>query len=239
MVVRVRVGLISQTVRVAMERGLSAEAMSERLARVARRKAAEAAARNAAVMGRAVLYETVVDGVKGASEDAVKPDGVILHEFAGALWIEALRWMHEQIQAAAPVKSGRYRENIRIYADGAEVATVEAAAAATDVIFASTVAYARKIEGSKIPGYPKSPLSAQAPDGVFHAVAFLAAGRFGNAAAIKFTLADPEGGSNHLEQWAAGKSGARFYRGTKKRRRNLSRQGTRDRRVPAIIVRRR
>lgn len=222
--VRTRTTSIERTFKVLIDKRLDPEARSRRLAAVAREGLAAAQAQNAAVMGSVPAHETIVDGRPGAAEDSVAPDGIIVHEFTAALRAEVLRWLQATLRANAPALSGRFAESIAIYADGGMVDSPEAAAApeVEEVVFVSTVAYARKLEKGRSP---------QAPNGVFEAAAVMAARRFGNHAAFKFTFVAPLGGDTHLERWASGRSAVGG------RRRSPRRQALKDRRNPAIIVR--
>lgn len=236
MAVRTRVTSIARRLRVALDERTSGEARSRRLAEVSIAAAREAQQQNSALVGRTVDYETFVDGAKGASEYSVKPDGRIVHEFSDGLRVEVIRFILDQLRAHAPVLSGRYEREIRMYADGAEVKDPVVAARSDGTMFTVTVPYARKIEGNKIPGRKRAPLSAQAPEGVFAAVALLAQSRFGNSASIKFTLAMPSGGGTMLESWASTtkQTRSRWKAGVKQHERLRNEW---NRRQPAILLR--
>lgn len=228
MPVRTRVQAVDQIFKVLLDRTANPAAMSRQLASIAKTKAREAQAQNEKVTGQPSPYETIVDGRRGAQEESVLPEGRIIHEFSVGLKAEIIRNVYDMIQRHAPKLTGRYAQSVRIYADGAEVSDPSAAVNAEYVVLVSTVAYGRKIEKGQSP---------QAPAGVFHVAADEAAKRYGNVAAVKFTYASPTGGDTHLERWASGKDGGRLYRSTKKRKRNLSRQGDKDRRNPAVSIR--
>lgn len=60
---------------------LSGPAMSAILADAAREALADAERQNEAILGKAPPHTTTVDGNEGASEDQVRPDGIIVYEF--------------------------------------------------------------------------------------------------------------------------------------------------------------
>jgi hypothetical protein len=184
----------------------SPAARSARIADFAREQLAAAQATNAAALGFVPAHQTVVDGAAGISEDHVRPDGVIVYTFE--LLGELFAWISEQLRVHAPVRSGRFRDSFELFADGVLVDPAGEIPPAREYVFLSPLAYARKIEGSAV----RPPESRQAPDGVFEAVAALAAQRFGNQALIRFSFRAPLG-----EQLVSGKAG-------------------RDLRVPAIVV---
>lgn len=196
--------------------GLSGAAASKALAGFARTQIDAAEATNRAAIGRFVPYTTTVDGSTTTDLDRVRPDGTIVAEFD--LGSDLLIWIFEQLRAHAPVRSGRFRDSIKIFADGEEVDDPATATLADEVVFVTLVPYGRKIERGE---------SKSAPDGVFEAVASLASARYGNQARIKFSYREPTGGDSMLEQWAAPRAAAA---------RRPHRQHARDARQPAIIV---
>lgn len=185
----------------------STAARSARLADFAREQLADAQAVNRSALGFVPPHVTVVDGLAGASEDRVRPDGVIVYSFE--LLGDLFGWILGQLRAHAPVRSGAFRDSLQLFADGV---LVDPGAGeippAKEYVFLSPLPYARKIEGSGARG----PESRQAPDGVFEAVAALAAQRFGNQAQIRFSFRAPLG-----DRLISGKPGN-------------------DLRVPAIVV---
>ena len=166
----------------------SPAARSRALAAVAREELASAEEVNKVALGFVPSHSTVVDGVSGVPEDRVRPDGVIVYTFE--LQGELLTWIMDQLRTHAPVRSGRFRDSFELFADGQLVDPAAAIPPAAEYVFLSPLPYARKIEGS--PGRP--PESRQAPQGVFEAVAAMAASRFGNQARIRFSFAAPIGG---------------------------------------------
>lgn len=198
---------------------------SAAIATFARQALAEADATNTATAGHPVPHTTLVDGRQTEDLDTVKPDGTIIFDFGLDLQNDVIQWIYDQLRLHAPVRSGRFRSSITVYADGQEVQPGTKAPDAQDWIFLALVPYARKIEGGR-----KPPQSKQAPNGVFEVVAAMAAARFGNIAKVRFTYQNPIGGASDLETWAAKHSAA--MEGHKAQRR----QYDKDTRQPAVLV---
>lgn len=190
---------------------------SAMLADFAREQLAEAEQTNEAALGHVPAHQTFVDGRLGASEDSVKPDGVILYEFE--LTSDALTWISEQLAAASPVGSGSdrhaglYQHSHMLFADGVQVDPDGEIPGASEYVFVDSLPYSRKIEVGE---------SRQAPDGVYEAVATLAQQRFSKSLDIRFTYRAPENGVS-----SASSGGSR-------RRRRTSHAS--DSRQPAIVV---
>jgi hypothetical protein len=165
------------------------ETRSAMIAEFAREKLAEGEQINSQVLGRVPAHETFVDGRLGASEDSVRPDGVIVYEFE--LTADALGWIATQLLANSPVGSGHdshpglYQRSHALYADGVEVDPDGEIPNASEYVFLNSVPYSRKIEAGE---------SRQAPDGVYEGIAAMAQSRFGNSLKISFTYRAPENG---------------------------------------------
>ena len=198
---------------------LSPEAAVAAVARFARDEVAAAAAINAAALGHPVPHADAVGGVPGAPYEAVRPGQSIVATFD--LGGDVLDYVFAQLVKHAPVRSGAYAASIAIFADGQQVAAPADARQADEILFTSLVPYARKIERGA---------SKQAPDGVFQAVAALAAARYGNTARVRFTFREPMGGANALEDWAS-EHAARVEGRSKQRRQYLK-----NVRQPAVVV---
>lgn len=206
--------------------GLSEQEMAGALAAFARDEIQAAERQNETALGRAVSHETAVDGVRGAGLAQVKARSTIVATFD--LGSDVVTWVFQEAVRHAPVLSGAFRRSIRIYEDGAEVAGPDAVSPnADEVVITSVAPYARKLEG----GAGKKYMSAQASDGVFEAVAALAAKRYGNQAKIRFSYRSPTGGVSGLETWARGNAAKQD--GAARQRR----QYQRNTRQPAIIIR--
>src|ERR1700730_8105367 len=82
----------------------SPEERSAEFAAAAREILAETEANNAAALGHVPPHVTIVDGVRGASEDQVRPDGTIVYEFE--LVSDVLGWIADQLELHSPVGGG-------------------------------------------------------------------------------------------------------------------------------------
>lgn len=177
---------------------LSPKARSTILAGAAREALAEADAQNQAVLGKKPPHTTTVDGSEGASEDQVRPDGVIVYEFA--IIDDLFAWIVGQLQKASPVRSGRFAHSFVLFADGNEIDPNGVIPPASEYAFLNTQPYARKIEAGR------SPL---VPNGVFEAVAALARAKFGRQQAkISFGYRSLQGGA--IGDWAKTASARRL-----------------------------
>ncbi len=173
--------------------GTSAE-RSAAFAGFAREQLKDAQRQNELILGRVPPHKMFVDGIEGASEERVRPDGVIVYAFD--LAVDLFKFIADQLELHAPKLTGRFARSFTFYADGREIDVgAEIPQGASEYVFINAQPYARKIERG---------LSAQAPDGVFEAVAALASARFGNLARIRFTFRTPIGGV-----FAIGKRGDR------------------------------
>lgn len=220
MAVRTRIEPIDRDI-VLMLGGLSPEARSGLLADAARDALADAQTQNAAVLGTVPPHDTYVDRIEGAPIERVRPDGVIQFEFR--LLDDVLLWISEQLVRRSPVKTGRFSASFALFADEVEVDIVNPPLGAQSYAFVNLAPYARKIERGQSP---------QAPDGIFEAIAILAARRFGNIAEVRFTFRSPilpyiAGGKNREERAAL------RYQRARRSAMDMERQT----RTPAIVVR--
>jgi hypothetical protein len=177
----VNISAVRQQITLVKQATTSPEAFAKLHAQVAREARAEVEARQ----GRYPTM-TVVDGRQGAAEEQVKPFGVIEYHFNPAG--DVIDATYQALLERAPVKTGRYRDNIWMFVNGvrrdadAEGQLVQIAAG-DEVVFIDTVPYARKIEGgfkSVAKQTSRPGLSAQAPNGVFEITAKEMKRRFGN-----------------------------------------------------------
>lgn len=225
MALKVRIPVISREVVFRPGGGLSPQEISAQFAKAAAADIAQIDADNAVAAGRALPRQTFVDGRESDDLRAVKPDGVIVAEWTVTLGV--VRYVWDKLQEVAPKRSGRFAKSQRIYADGVEVNTPEEAIGAEEVVIASTVPYARKIEGqfSK-----KGGAWATNPNGIYHAVAAMAAAKYGNVAKIKFGSREIVGGGTGLAQWAQGHTAMIAHEGKRRKAHE------RDSRQPAIVI---
>lgn len=90
---------------------------------------------------------TIVDGRTGATEESVKPFGVIAYRFQ--YWTEILRATVEFAQSISPVQSGLYRSSWFAMADGVLVADLDHPPEAREYIVSNDQPYSRVIEVGK------------------------------------------------------------------------------------------
>lgn len=225
MALKVRIPVISRDVVFRPGGGLSPQEISAQFAKAAAADIAHIDADNATVAGRPLPRQTFVDGRESDDLRAVKQDGVIVATWE--LTTEVVRYCYDKIEQTAPRRTGRFAKSVRIYADGIEVETPEEAVGAGEVVIAPTVPYARKIEGQ----FSKEAVAwVTNPNGVFHAVAAMAAAKYGNVAKIKFGAREIVGGGTGLAQWAQGHTA---MIGNDRKR---EKQHARDSRQPAVII---
>ena len=198
------------------------------LASFAREKLAEGEQQNLQVLGRVPPHKTFVDRVQDASEDPVKPDGVIVYEFE--LVSDALSWIGDQLQKHSPIGAGRdphpglYQKSHELFADGTQVIEGADVPPAAEYVFLNALPYARKI---------------QRWFGVYEAVAAMAGAQFGNTVKVRFTYRAPEG-SSLLKYVSLGRVFVRDHRGRYVQAESTGDRAAaaheRDLRVPAIVV---
>jgi hypothetical protein len=96
---------------------------------------------------------------------------VIVYTFD--LMPDVFAWIAAELEAFAPVRSGRFKRSFAFFVDGILTDITSEIPEGREFVFMSSVPYAGKIEGEH-----KPPESRQAPNGVFEAVAALAQLRF-------------------------------------------------------------
>lgn len=195
----------------------SPETRARAFAEVVGQSIKEIDAQNDAAVGHDVKYRTFVDRIETSNLFLAKDTSEIIARWE--LGSGVVAYIDELLSKAGPVRSGTYRREHKMYADGVEIADPDKALGANEVLFLSIVPYARKIERGK-KGY--------APGHVYEAVAAMASSRYSNVARIKFTYAEPEGPAPALDRWAATSAAARRQRKAKGK--------DKLRRQPAILV---
>lgn len=201
MSIRARIPAISRDIDVMVDDLLSPELKSRTLVGFAREALSDAQETNRAALGRVPEHRTFVDGRASEDLEAVRPDGKIVFEFE--LIEQVLEWIGEELVKASPVLTGTYARSHAVYADGIEQEPGSVSLNAEEWTFINIVPYARKIEHGQSP---------QAPDGVYDAIAAVAARRFGNLAKIKFTYRAVLGGMQ-VSQGRAGSFGQSWWLG--------------------------
>jgi hypothetical protein len=119
---------------------LTAEEVKRAHIRVARQLKAEVIADAPVRPG----VTTIVDGRQGATEESVRPFGVIAYRFA--YWGETLRATIEFARSISPVLSGLYRDSWFALADGVLVTDLNNPPEAEEYIVTNDQPYARVIE---------------------------------------------------------------------------------------------
>lgn len=143
-----------------------------------------------------------VDGVRGAREEQVRPDGTIIYVYPR---------LDEVVQAAldtlfdlSPVLSGAYRMNHRLFVNSVEARNLADWDGQGDIIISNSMPYSRKIElGKMIMRVPGS-------DHVYEQAEFTLQQRFGNQARIFFTYRGLMGGSVLTSRQGGNKSEYRY-----------------------------
>jgi hypothetical protein len=220
MKVNTRISPIRQQIDLVIQRTMSPEAQTARVAQVAREQLAEAQEINRQSIGRIPPHESFVNGTRSDRFEDVQPGRSILSRFD--IIADLFVWIDEQLIIHSPVLTEAYAKSHTFYADGTE-ADPARPPEASEFVFLSALPYSRKIERG---------LSKQAPSEVYEAVTVLAQRRFGNRASISFGYRSPllsyvAGGANRAERAA--------LRNQPARRSAMAME--RDTRVPAIIIR--
>ncbi|WP_299808726.1 hypothetical protein [Tardiphaga sp.] len=165
---------------------LSPAARSAALATAAREALAGAEKIDADALGYTPAHSTKVDGLVGADESKVRPNGTI--EYGFNLLPDVFGWIYDQLVANSPVGSGndphigQYKASHALFADGVQIDPHEKIPVADEYVFVNLTEYSRRIEDGD---------SSQAVNGVYEAVATLADLKFGDMAAIKFSYRAP------------------------------------------------
>lgn len=133
----------------------------------------------------------IVDGRIGASEDSVRPYGLIRYEFDN-LRTAALFAM-EQIQALVPQPTGQYRRAWFFMVDGAEVSADAIKPDAREITITNDEPYSRRlVVGRRADGRPfslKNP-----PPGFLALARYAVIGRFGNSVSARIQFIYLNGG---------------------------------------------
>ncbi|MCS3690950.1 hypothetical protein [Bradyrhizobium elkanii] len=206
MAVKTRITSYERSFQLILDRNLSPEARSKRVAAFAQQEIDAADAQNRTAIGNAVPKTVTVDGRQGAPLESVNPDhGTIIAEWR--LIGDVLLWIYSTLLARSPVVSGDYQRGHTLYADGAKVDPVQPPMLAGEYVYSNIVPYSRKIEIGKTESGRDFVI--QVPNRIYERTADDASKRFGNIAKIRFTYRDAASGAA---------------------------RGNRGNRVPAIVV---
>ncbi|MFG1304158.1 hypothetical protein V5F34_08465 [Xanthobacter autotrophicus] len=120
--------------------GLAPEKIAAELARFARQELAGVLKRGEA----SPIYDTFVNGIRGAAEETVKAPGPILYQFS--YWQPIIAFTLDYLQRRSPVKSGRYAASHMVMI-GSQIIRPDATISADEeVTIVSDQPYSRKIE---------------------------------------------------------------------------------------------
>lgn len=190
MAVATRIEPLSRDLSILVDDTLSPKAQSKAIAAFARGELKEAQEINGRALGRVPRHKTWVDGRAEAPLDSVKPDGGRI-VFAFEILVDVLQFIAATLREKSPVgppDGGHYRDSHKLFADGVAADALRPPPAA-EYVWLNTAPYARKIEvGSMRMTVPGS-------DHVYEQTRQIAARRFGNTAAIRFTYRSTVGAS--------------------------------------------
>lgn len=124
-------------------------------------------------------FTRYVDGRKGAREEAVKPNGVIVYEYERLDLV--VQFAMETLFDKSPVLLGDYRRAHTIFLNGSPVPNLAAWKSGDEVAISNYLPYSRKIEMGKMK------MRVPGTDHVYRQAEQIVKGRFGNVARIKFT----------------------------------------------------
>jgi ribosomal protein L21E len=129
---------------------------------------------------RPTTFTRFVDGRKGAAEESVKKNGVILYQYprldiVAQFALETLR----RLSPVGPPVRGHYRDSHTLFLNGASVSSIKNYKTGDQVIISNPMPYARKIEVGamkmKVPGH------------VYQRATGIVRGKYGQLARIEFT----------------------------------------------------
>lgn len=146
-------------------------------------------------------FTRTVDGRRGAVEETVKPDGIIVYEYPRLN--EIVQFAMNTLFDLSPVLSGDYRNSHQLFVGGAPVSNLQDWDGQSEVIIANYLPYSRKIELGKmvmrVPG----------TDHVYEQAEWVVNRRYGNVAHVVFTFQGIVGGGAVAGR-DGNKSGNRF-----------------------------
>lgn len=146
-------------------------------------------------------FSRSVDGVLGAREEQVKPDGMIVYLYPRL--DNVVRVAMDLLFDLSPVLSGDYRKSHQLFVDGVEARNLEGWSGG-EILISNLQPYARKIEfGSMIMSVPGS-------DHVYEQAEFSLRQRFANQAKIAFIYRGFFGGSALTARAGGNKSQYRY-----------------------------
>ncbi len=165
----------STTFTIATQRTL--EATKKILVRVAKREHSKVMVTEP----QPATFRRFVDGKPGATEEAVKPTGVILYQYPrlDAVAKYALQVLFK-LSPVGPPERGHYRDRHTVYVDGQAVASLKGFKG-SEIVILNPLPYARKIEvGSMKMRVPGSSM-------VYQQAVRKVRATYGNIASVQFT----------------------------------------------------
>jgi hypothetical protein len=126
---------------------------------------------------RPTSFTRIVDGRKGAPEEDVKPNGVIVYLYPRLE--EVAQFAMETLYDLSPVLSGKYRESHTLFRNGVAVKDLKGLKEGDQITISNPEPYARKIEVGK--------MKMRVPPHVYERAVEIVRARFGNVAKIGFT----------------------------------------------------
>lgn len=136
---------------------------------------------------RPTRFTREVDGVAGATEEQVKPGGVIRYRYPRLE--EVVRFAFETLFDLSPVLSGEYRNAHTMFVNGGAARNLAEWDGTGEIVITNPLPYSRKIEignmKMRVPG----------TDRVYQQAAQKVKRRFGNQASVEFTFRGIVGGA--------------------------------------------
>jgi hypothetical protein len=120
--------------------GLEPDAIAKELARFAREELRKALADGSG----SAMYEMIVNGRRGLSEDAVTPPGPIVYVFTH--WPQVISTALTELRKRVPVRSGRYSGGFIVLVNGRIVQSFTDIPADAEVAILNVRPYTRKME---------------------------------------------------------------------------------------------
>lgn len=147
-------------------------------------------------------FTRTVDGVRGAREEQVRPDGTIIYVYPRL--DEVVQVALETLFDLSPVVSGEYRLNHRLFVNGVEARNLAGWDGQGEIIISNSMPYSRKIELGKMT------MRVPGSDHVYEQAEFALRQRFGNQAKIYFTFRGLMGGAVLRGRQGGNKSDLRY-----------------------------
>jgi hypothetical protein len=190
MAVKVRITPFEQTFKLLVDRNLSPQVRSQKVAAFAQAKIDAADEQNRQALGAVPPKTVTVDGKQGAPLESVNPDrGTIIAEWS--LVGDVLQFIYAALRARSPIVKGDYLKGHTLYADGVEC-DPDNPPLAGEYIFLNKEPYGRKIEIGKTESGRDFVIQVQ--NRIYERTADDASKRFGNLAKIRFTYQAAFGG---------------------------------------------